>query len=513
MITWIKRLAGKDIFVLAVLMAILFALYWPVLDKYLASDDFHVMRRVGLEKQIFIRNFFRPLSDITLYFCYMLGGFNATYYNVVSMIIHGFTAFFIFLFCSRSQLVSPDRGRAFGWVAALLFATYPFHNESIIWGVGKASLVAAFFGVAALLTAASNRRQGWKYFWACLFYFVGLAAYESIFFIPLIVFVMLLWKNGKSFKEQRNWVIFFAATMALHLIVRVSVSKSVVGEYGGGIFSLSPLQYASHFFKMMGRLFLPPMESSRLLMVGFACGILIIIICSVLLLKNKERSRGDIPYIRVLACLLASVLVPLTFPVSTKTSESDRLLYFPSVFFCMMLAFFVVRLATRSAYLYMVTAALLAYNIFFLEKNNTNWRKASDITVAMLKEIQERSQNGKHLWVVNVPEEMNGAYIFRNGFNDALVIHQIDTGKVTLVNHLHREEYNALPALITPVNRNDTIFIPPAVYVVPSAGGEKEIRLKDSLQFSLNPAESELLFWNKSRLVKINMPAREAGNK
>ena len=69
------RFIKTDLAVFLGLLILGLLIYLPVLNKGLLSDDFLVMRRVGLDGVVFIKGFFRPLSDITLYFNYWMGGF------------------------------------------------------------------------------------------------------------------------------------------------------------------------------------------------------------------------------------------------------------------------------------------------------------------------------------------------------------------------------------------------------------------------------------------------------
>src|SRR5450631_1599475 len=116
-------------------------LFFPGVNRTFASDDFLVMKRVGLDKVIFIKGFFRPLSDITLYFNYLLGGFDPAGYYLLNIFMHGVSSFLLFRFCLRWKWADDEKDqRKYAALAALLFLCYPFHNESIVWVLGRASL-------------------------------------------------------------------------------------------------------------------------------------------------------------------------------------------------------------------------------------------------------------------------------------------------------------------------------------------------------------------------------------
>src|SRR5690606_15126504 len=117
---------------------------------------------------------------------------------------------------------------------------------------------------------------------------------------------------------------------------------------------------------------------------------------------------------------------PFVFGVSTNTSESDRLLYFPSAFLCSLLAFLLLHLLYGKKWMRWVVGAVLVYNILFLEQNNQNWRHASDAVTSLLKTIKDNPLQGK-IFVVNLPDQWDGAYLFRIGFKEALIVTGIDT--------------------------------------------------------------------------------------
>jgi hypothetical protein len=76
-------------------------LYIPVIGNYFVNDDFVVLRKVCLEKELNTDGFFRPLSDISIYANYLLNGFNPLGYTITSIVIHAFNALLLFHFCLR----------------------------------------------------------------------------------------------------------------------------------------------------------------------------------------------------------------------------------------------------------------------------------------------------------------------------------------------------------------------------------------------------------------------------
>src|SRR5450631_2244316 len=93
-----KRLY-TSIWILFLFVGTSFIIYLPVIDRYFVSDDFNVLYRVCLEHTIFIKRFFRPLSDISIYLNYQLGGINPLVFNSFNMLINGINGWLVYMTC------------------------------------------------------------------------------------------------------------------------------------------------------------------------------------------------------------------------------------------------------------------------------------------------------------------------------------------------------------------------------------------------------------------------------
>jgi protein O-mannosyl-transferase len=153
------------------------------------------------------------------------------------------------------------------------------------------------------------------------------------------------------------------------------------------------------------------------------------------------------------SCFLAlAMLLPIMAGVSTRTSESDRFLHFPSYFLCILIAFIVLHLFKRPVYYLGCFLCILLYQVLFLEKNNLNWDKASN-AVRQILTIIAAGKPSEKIYVMNLPDEIDGAFVFRNGFTDALLLNHIDTASVMVASRLTRDEELSVPPLVTgPVN-------------------------------------------------------------
>ncbi|HSZ86998.1 MAG TPA: hypothetical protein VK787_13275, partial [Puia sp.] len=321
-----------------------FLFYFLIINRPFVCDDYSVLKRVAIDKVIFINGFFRPLSDIAIYFNYLIGRFHASGYYVFNILIHGINSFLLFQFCNKWKWTdSSHKQKIFAFTASLLFLTYPFHNECIVWILGRASLMASTFGILGLLILVSNISQTRKIILVCLCWFIGLASYESIFLLPLMILVINYDSRQKIFKKNISWIIALGATLIIHLVIRLKMSGGFLGSYGKNFFTETITHYTANLFKVVGRLFVPPVQNYYLQIILFA--LLAVFIAGILFFffkKFKKDNYERIFFLKLIILILITAAIPVLFSVSTKTSESDRFLYFPSFFLCALIAFLMV---------------------------------------------------------------------------------------------------------------------------------------------------------------------------
>jgi hypothetical protein len=348
-------------------------------------------------------------------------------------------------------------------LAAALFLCYPFHNECIDYVLGRASLTASFFGMAALVAVVSGLPKAVRMVLCCLFYFIGMAGYESVLLLPLIVMIVI-YNRGTAFREYAYWAAALASTFALHIGVRVAVAGVVTGEYGDQFLGNRLLHFAGNVLRIGGRFFLPPMESGRIILLLSMLVLGVLAAAVVLFVRKFRDDAGARSYLlRLLLMLIIASAVPVLAGVSTHTSESDRFIYFPSYFLCAGVALLLTGLLERNR-AWVVGVVVLCYECIYLEKNNSNWVEASAITREVLSAIEGRLAAGK-VFFVNLPDEKDGAYIFRLGLPDALVMDGRDTSRLVVVNHLTRDLERATREPLRISGNGGSVRMPPGVVI------------------------------------------------
>lgn len=473
-------------------------LFMPVINNSFVSDDYYVIKKVCIDKHLNTDGFFRPLSDITLYLNYMVGGLQPGGFYLFNIIIHALDAVLLFHFCRLWQWTDNKKKQLlFAAISAVLFLTYPFHSESILWILGRASLLASTFGILALVIMVAPGKEYLKIAGVCISYFIALSGYESIMVLPAMVFIWLLSRHAKV-KEHVLWMSSLAVTLVLHMLLRTYVSGTVVNDYGSGFFNVGIKTILGNIGKVTGRLFLPPIQNSTITSILFLVVIIMSCLAVIRVWKKVGKDKQAILFfLYQIALLLIALLLPFYFGVSTHTSESDRFLHFPSFFLCSILSFCVVSLLYGKRLLPVVVFALLAYHVYFLQVTVHNWDKASVAIRSLFDVIRKNCADNRKTYVVNLPEEIDGAFVFREGFREALQINRVDISMVRVINKMKRDSLVTLPPILETRQLDQCIYIPPRVCVVKGAAMQKSASEKDEPFTILYTGDAAVVYWNQ----------------
>ncbi len=446
--------------VAALCVVVSFALFFPSLQLSFFADDFLAVWRIGELGHLHQASFFRPLSEFTIWINHVVAGTSPIGYRAFNVLVHALNGLLIYLLMQRLPgLRERPNVTGMATVAALLFLVYPFHNESIIWIVGRGTSLATFFTLAALVTLNSGMGERRKLVLVALFCSLGALAYESMLLFPLIILPMLLRGCEDQRPFRKRLAIVLAAALFLHVIARWAFTGQVANAYGSAFFDRTWATYPLNAAKVLGRLFLPPSPDERMQGVRFG---LLLVLLGVAAFLFWRRTKQD-PSLRAAAVdmgwmLAVACLVSIVAGVSTRTSESDRFLYMPSAFLCMLMAIALFSLLRGVAR--WVTLALLCIGSFILVQRNTaNWRTASTTIQRIIHDLPAPPEEGR-LFIGGLPEEFNGAFIFRHGFHESLLLAGRDTARIVRADTMFwgAKDMRGVPAL-SGENREDTLFV------------------------------------------------------
>ena len=413
-------LARSPLWAWSIFLGSAFLVFWPVLHLGAFSDDHSALWNSAMHGMPWRNSFFRPLSDLSFRMVHLLGGTSPWGQRVFNVALHGTNAFLIYLLFSRLIASTGTRGAFGAWCAGLVFLVYPFHQESIVWLVGRESSLATLFTLLGLLTAGMQASIWPATLSSSVALLLGTLCYESTVLLPVLVIVMHVSGTGRLGPAARTVLIAQAITLVAYLTLRWSLSDPTGDSYFTSLISKGPVAIFSNPPKVLARLFLPPMPPHWMLWAAAALLLALGVVAWRIsrITQNEPILRREI---RTLILLLAvTCAVPVIGGVSTQTSESDRFLYQPSVILCL-LAGLLLCLCGPRAVRWTLGGLLTVACLIGLRANHANWQAASERTKALIEELPEAPTGGR-LFVHRLPDAYAGAFIFRNGFVEAVLL-------------------------------------------------------------------------------------------
>lgn len=396
-------------------IAAAFALYWPVLHLTPFSDDHSALWNSGVRGIPWRNGIFRPLSDFSFRLGYFVWGIGVEGHRAFNIIVHAFNAY---LLCTLVRRWSPERAWGTGLLSGALFLVYPFHQESVVWLVGRESSLGTLSVLLGLVIGGQAWNVRIRSLSLTVIMILGLLCYESALLLIPIAFIAARSRITERWSEMRAVLLILTGVGVLYIAVRTWQADA--NDYIIGTLVQHPFHLLANVPKVLARLFLPPAvdPSNQLLRGAVLAAAILIGFIWWSRTKPSNIARQQI----VLWCSLILVACSVGYfaGVSTNTSESDRFLYMPSAFLCGLVGTVITMMTTRILR-HGTTLFVVMVSILLLKQNHANWMEASRITRLCLAELPPAPQQGT-LWVYGLPDDHQGAFIFRNGFPEAIAL-------------------------------------------------------------------------------------------
>ncbi len=383
---------------------------------------------------LFQHNSFRPIHDLLLITEYKLWGLNALGYHLVEWGIHVVCSVLVYQF-SYSLLKVYGKHKEKGMVlmalfTASLFSVYAFHSESVLWILGSGASLATIFFLLSVI-AYLKRKDGIIHFIASLLFFqIGLFTYEAIWVAP--VFILLLSYESIRIgttqgRKERLYVSLYWLSFLGNLLLRKIFIGELAGTYGSEKvfdFNLKHLLYNAVCF--FTRSFVPPSQSTSV----FAGSMVVLVILLFIVFRKVFVSKKLDSFLLILIIsFLCSLLPVVNLGISTHSRESERFLYLPSVFLCLLIILLLTKALSQSKML-VCFGGLVLYNTYFTYMNARDFGVASSISKAFYNHF-ERDQDSDTIILKGFPRQFNGLPLFRSGFKEGLSsFYNIDTSRI-----------------------------------------------------------------------------------
>ena len=454
----LEALAAACAFVLAAPAA-----YANVLDSFFLSDDFAQIGKVlagdlsatwGRERG----GFFRPLFVLSYAADASLWGRRAFGFHLTNAALHGLNSFLVsilYLALRDAGGVPGDdrRSRLLAAAAGLVFLLHPSHTEAVSWISGRADLLSTLFCLLSLLCfvryARTNRLAPLAA--SVLLFAPALLAKESAICLPLVVLAAGMYLARRSTRGARaalttrgvlRATLCFVAVLGAYLAARFAALGALVGGYGAehhlyfthGVFASQTLRYTLRATLPANALrAIPFLESRALSPALIATGAALVLASAFFLRRAKSRRAfaawaGRHAFLWLLLLLFGLCLLPaINLRVNVYDTQGERYLYLASAFSSAALAHALAgtrkaRLGADALRLAALSALLIFYGVTLWQTNRV-WREAGRLSAVVLEDLTRLSTRDAVL-VLNAPDNLRGAHLFRNGLGQALTTFQ-----------------------------------------------------------------------------------------
>jgi len=306
---------------------------------------------------------YRPVTTLSYALNYAAGGRAVGGYHAVSLVLHVLCTLAVLSLARRVfTAVAPSRAGPAALLAALVFAVHPVHVEAVAALTGRAELLAALGALASLHLAATRASGRWRLPAALGALLLGVLSKENAAAAPLLFAILGIAAPSAAGLSARPGLRTREGRRALAALLAVSIALAVAA---GAYFVLRPgtggpgVPMASRWFGgqpravVLGTMSRALLEYLRLLAVPHPLGVDFFYASripfmpwwsatalwsalawgSVLALGLSSLRRAPVRALGILWIFAA--LLPVSNAVPTGVLMAERLLYLPSVGFCL----------------------------------------------------------------------------------------------------------------------------------------------------------------------------------
>jgi hypothetical protein len=371
-------------------------LYLPALSIGFLSDDF-VLARLAARNDFLGTSweFLRPLPVL----CFKLAGAHPVALHAAIVVLHGVNAALVTVLATTA-----GQSAATPVVAGALFLTFPGHPEAVVWCSGLQDVLMTTGVLTAVVLANASREQ------LALPALAGaLLSKETAVAAPALLWLF----------NPRRWRV---ALCGVGVVVVYAVWRLIALPPAPG-YTSAPSSYKLK--ELLVRPFAALTVPVRTSMVTEWPWLGTALVCAllVLFLRAAWVWRGRRHEIWAASALALSVLVSVApvyslFDVS-PTLQGARYLYLPAAAWSILVA--ALLMATNSRLNLVLAAAIVMTSAAGVRANLMPWSTAARVRDDLLANIDRARQAGcTAVWVRNVPDSVDGAYVFRNGLADAI---------------------------------------------------------------------------------------------
>lgn len=410
------------ILVIGILLWVMYVFH-PMLKAYFVSDDYYIWRVV---RTLHFRDTYR------LFLPKVLGGFNITDYtehyipltawlmwliafplkmqpffaHLVSLGLHLIN---ILLVIKLGYAITNNKKTAV--LSGLIFGTFPATTEAVNYITANLFLLGTLFYIAALILILQYFQSGNKVWFVLhiISFSLGLYSCEVAITIPLTV-LLIYWVKEK---KPVTYILWNHRKLFLAYLLPLSV--------------YTLLRYLSigtlNFFKSTGHYEVWAMSRMFIVYVMIVVVLILMRVTLTRWIPREIKSRESKLWFLLL-------LVGTSWLPTAKLLTQERYLYLPATFASLFAGyiFFILyqtlnkRKLLQRLFIVVLGIGLVASSVL-VYRSSIKWLRAGTIAYSIVvgvSRVLESLPNAHNVYLINVPDSWDGAYIHRSFFTDAI---------------------------------------------------------------------------------------------
>ncbi len=426
----------------------LFVFLYPPAQLYFLSDDWDSLL-FSLQPARILHSY-RPLSDAVLYLDYSMWKLNATGFHITNFVLHFSSVLCVYSLAKDIFHLRYDdtlSGRL-ALLSGILFLFYPFHSEAIFWIVGRGAMLCTLFSLLSILFFIRKDTTVWMYPLSLFCFLLALLSYEEAWILPLIIVVLIWAKPNKNKRTSYYYAAGFLFVFVLYFGARYFFTNDLIGTpYGSArMIDFDLFRWCKNAGALIARSVVAPMQSSLIFVLAVAF-VFAAIVSLLFLFRKKLNAVIVVSGI----CFSVSLLPVIPLGIDTHDTESERFLYFPSLFLAIFFTQLIAFVFERKLWL---AYLLVIMEIIILRLSYGNFSRSSKVSEATISALYQTG-SADTIFCTHLPDEYKGAFIFRNGFEGAVKLIKKDSVHSVVI--LSRDE------LFHPSKNYNTEFIQPSI--------------------------------------------------
>ncbi len=433
------KLYQNQIFIWFCYLVVAGLLYFRVLNNFFASDDFHwlsLAKNRPWDWSIFVTNYeglrfggsYNPVLFILWKIFYNIFHLHYQWYHLFSILLHATNAWLVYILAKNLLARYQVRSAYWASVSGLFFLIWPVQVEVVSWIAAWPHLWATFFYLLSsiLYLQFLTKKNISSILASIIFFILALFTKEIAMTLPVAILIFS-WQQKSKIDWKKIWPYFII--LVVFFALRWQATGQLFGYYGQTSLGFKVVDYIGNLAVMSLDWASAGYFRSLAYQVWYHFPWILVISLSLFLLVYilyLWRSRKiDRLYIFVLLLLTCLPVLPLGLHRSTFAGE--RYLYLPTVFFVIWFFSVIANLRVNIKIKMFIVFFIAICSMVIINNKNIIWFKAAHLSEQIVSSYKDLDlESGTKLISVALPDNLQGAEVFRNNLQQALELYYPD---------------------------------------------------------------------------------------